>query len=149
MNIAINRKAQFDFILQERFEAGIVLHGWEVKALRQKRVKLQDSHVFVRNGECWLLSSLINPLPSASTHVNPDPRRTRKLLLHKAQINKIAAAVERKGHSCVATRIYWQRGKVKCELALGAGKKQHDKRATIKQREWDREQNRILKHSGR
>ena len=145
MNIVTNRKASFDFILYERFEAGMVLSGWEVKALRQNRVKLQDSHVLVRNRECWLLSSLINPLASASTHVEADPQRTRKLLLHKKQINKIAAAVERRGQTCVATRLYWNKGKVKCEIALATGKKQHDKRATIKEREWNREQGRLLK----
>ena len=145
MNIVSNRKASFDFLLHERFEAGLQLEGWEVKALRQARVKLQDSHVLLRNGQAWLLGALINPLPSASTHVQPDSRRSRKLLLHKAQIVKIAAAVERKGKSCVATKLYWQRGKVKCEIALATGKKAHDKRASIKEREWQREQGRILR----
>ena len=149
MDIVGNRKAGFDFILHERFEAGLVLHGWEVKALRQKRVKLQDSHVLTRNGESWLLGALVNPLASASTHVEADPQRTRKLLLHKKQINKIAAAVERRGQTCVATRLYWRQGRVKCEIALATGKKQHDKRAAIKEREWNREQGRLLKQGSR
>lgn len=146
--IAQNKKAGHDYVLSERMEAGVVLEGWEVKSLRAGKVQMSDAFVIVRNGEAWLMSVLINPLISASTHVNPQAVRSRKLLLHKNQIDQLVGAVERKGFSIVATRMYWSRGRVKVEIALGKGKKLHDKRASDKDRDWKRQQERIMKNAG-
>ena len=143
--VAVNRRARFDYQLGQRFEAGLVLEGWELKSIRASQAQLSDSYVLVRDGEAWLLGSRIAPLASASTHVVADPARTRKLLLHGKEIARIFAAVETRGQACVATELYWKGSKVKCELALGKGKKLHDKRATIREREWKREQGRIAK----
>ena len=143
--IAKNRRARFDFHLAEAFEAGLALTGWEVQSLRAGAGQLTDSYVVVRGGEAWLLGAHISPLASASTHVDPDPTRTRKLLLHRREISRIATAVERKGHTCVATKLYWKDNRVKCEVALGRGKQQRDKRATTKDRDWKRAQERLLK----
>lgn len=146
--IAQNKKAGHDYLLSERMEAGLVLEGWEVKSIRAGRVQMSDAFVLIRNGEAWLHSVLITPLSSASTHVNPEAVRTRKLLLHRNQLNQLVGAVERKGFSIVATKMYWSRGRVKVEIALGKGKKLHDKRATDKDRDWKRQQERIMKNSG-
>ncbi len=144
-NIAVNRRARFDYTLTETFEAGVVLEGWEVKSIRANRAQLSDSYVYVRDGEAWLVGSHIAPLASASTHVHADPTRTRKLLLHTREIAKIFMATQAKGLTCVATALYWKGANVKCEIALAKGKEQRDKRATLKEREWRREQGRDLK----
>jgi SsrA-binding protein len=146
--IALNKRARHDYQLEERFEAGLALEGWEVKSVRAGKAQLVDSYVLVRDGEAWLLGANISPLPSASTHVVPDPQRTRKLLLHAREIARIHAATQQKGYTCVATALYWKGNRVKCELALGKGKKQHDKRASLKEREWNRQKERVLKRPG-
>lgn len=146
--IALNKKARFDFFIEERFEAGIALEGWEVKSLRAGRIQLRDSYVLLKEGEAFLFGTLITPLPTASTHIHPDPQRTRKLLLHRREINKLTGAVERKGYALVPTAMYWSRGKVKVEIGLAKGKQSHDKRATEKERDWQREKRRILKGQG-
>ena len=138
--IALNRRARFDYELGARFEAGLVLEGWELKSIRANLAQLADSYVLVRDGEAWLLGARIAPLPSASTHVLADPTRTRKLLLHAAEISRIFIAVQTKGQACVATALYWKGRRVKCEIALGKGKAKEDKRATIRDREWKRDQ---------
>ncbi len=144
--IALNKKARHDYALEERFEAGLVLEGWEVKALRAGRVQLRDSYVIIKDAEAWLLGALITPLPTASTHIQPDPTRTRKLLLHRDELNKLIGATERKGYALVPTAMYWKRGRAKVEIALARGKKAHDKRAAKKERDWQREKARVLKH---
>ncbi len=144
--IALNKKARHDYALEERFEAGLVLEGWEVKALRAGRVQLRDSYVIIKDAEAWLLGALITPLPTASTHIQPDPTRTRKLLLHRDELSKLIGATERKGYALVPTAMYWKRGRAKVEIALARGKKAHDKRAAKKERDWQREKARVLKH---
>ena len=145
--IAVNRRARFDYDLGQRFEAGIALVGWEVKSIRANLAQLADSYVLVRDGEAWLLGVHITPLPSASTHVETDPRRTRKLLLHAEEISRIFMAVQTKGQTCVATSLYWKGQHVKCEIALGKGKRSEDKRASIRERDWKREQARLAKQA--
>jgi len=145
--IVLNKKARHDFNLEERFEAGIVLEGWEVKSLRAKKVQIRDSYVFIKNNEAWLSSTVIAPLETASTHIHPQPSRVRKLLLHRDEINKLMGAIDRKGYTLVATAMYWKHGRAKLEIALAKGKKEHDKRATEKDRDWKREKARILKSS--
>jgi len=143
--ITVNKKALHDYHIEDRLEAGIVLEGWEVKALRAGKVQLRDSYVIIKNGEAWLLGALINPLPTASTHIQPDPQRTRKLLLHKDEINRLIGAIERKGYTVVALSLYWKNGKAKVEIGLAKGKKLHDKRAAERERDWAREKQRLLK----
>lgn len=143
--IALNKKSRHDYILGERYEAGLVLEGWEVKSLRAGRVQLRDSYVIVKNNEAWLLGALITPLPTASTHIQPDPQRTRKLLLHREELNKLIGAVERKGYALIPTAMFWKRGRAKLEIALAKGKQAHDKRASEKDRDWSREKQRLLK----
>jgi SsrA-binding protein len=145
--IALNRRSRYDFELSERFEAGLVLEGWEVKAIRSGKAQLTDSYVLVRDGEAWLLGANILPLLSASTHVIADPQRTRKLLLHTRELARIHEATQQKGFSCVATAMYWKGNKVKCEIALGKGKKSHDKRATERDRDWNRQKDRLMRHA--
>ena len=145
--IVLNKKARHDFILEDRFEAGIVLEGWEVKSLRAGKVQIRDSYVFIKNNEAWLSSTVITPLETASTHIHPEPQRVRKLLLNRDEINKLVGAVERKGYTLVATAMYWKKGRAKLEIALAKGKKEHDKRASEKDRDWKREKARILKAS--
>ncbi|MCY4044236.1 MAG: SsrA-binding protein SmpB [Cellvibrionales bacterium] len=145
--IVQNKKARHDYFFEDTFEAGIVLSGWEVKALREKKVQLVDSYVMLKDGEAWLLGSLINPLPTASTHFVTDPQRTRKLLLHKKEIAKLQGAVAQKGHTCVCTQLYWKKHLIKATIALAKGKALHDKRAAEKERDWNREKQRIL-HKG-
>jgi len=147
--IALNKKSRHDFILGERYEAGLVLEGWEVKSLRAGRIQLRDSYVIVKDNEAWLLGALITPLPTASTHIHPDPTRTRKLLLHREQLNKLIGAVERKGYALIPTAMYWIRGRAKLEIALAKGKQAHDKRASEKDRDWSREKQRIMKGTRR
>lgn len=146
--IALNKRVRHDYHLEERFEAGLALEGWEVKSLREGRAQLVDSYVLIRDGEAWLLGANITPLASASSHVVPDPQRTRKLLLHAREISRIYVATQQKGYTCVATALYWKGQRVKCEIALAKGKKQHDKRADVKAREWSRQRERILKNTG-
>ena len=143
--IARNKKAFHDYFIEDRFEAGLVLQGWEVKALRAGKIQISDAHVIVKDGEAWLLGSLITPLQTASTHIHPDPTRTRKLLLHKEQIAKLIGAIERKGYTLVPLAMYWQRGKAKIDIGLAKGKQQHDKRATLKDRDWQRQKQRIMR----
>ncbi|WP_455384199.1 SsrA-binding protein SmpB [Acidihalobacter prosperus] len=145
--IAANRRARHEYFIEDTFEAGISLEGWEVKSLRAGRVQLNESYAFVRDGEVWLFGAHLAPLASASTHVKPDPTRTRRLLLHREEINRLIGAVERKGYALVPLSMYWKRGRAKLELGLAKGKKQHDKRDTEREREWDRNRERLLKHA--
>jgi len=144
--IALNRKARFDFQIEEDFEAGIALDGWEVKSLRAGRANLKESYVIVKDGELYLLGSHIAPLPSASTHVDPDPTRTRKLLMHRKEIDRLVGMVDRQGYTLVPLSLYWKNGRAKLKIAVAKGKKKYDKRAAIKQREWERDKQRILKY---
>lgn len=146
-SIARNKKAFHDFFIEERWEAGLSLTGWEVKSLRAGRAQIKESYVILRNGEAYLFGCHISPLPSASTHVDTDPTRTRKLLLHRSEISKMIGAVERKGYTLVPLALYWKRGKAKLEIGLARGKKDFDKRATEKARDWDREKQRLLRHN--
>jgi SsrA-binding protein len=143
--IANNRKAHHDYFIEDRYEAGVVLQGWEVKSLRAGRVQLDQAYVVVKGGEVWLFGALITPLQTASTHINPDPTRTRKLLLHDREIAKLVGSVERKGYTLIPLQLYWKDNRVKLEVGLAKGKKQHDKRATEKERDWKREKGRLLK----
>jgi SsrA-binding protein len=143
--IADNKKAAFNYFFEERFEAGIVLEGWEVKSLREGKVQLTDGYVVIRSGELFLIGLQIHPLGTASTHITPDKQRTRKLLMHKAEIKRLIGKVEQKGHTLVPINLHWKNGKVKCEVALAKGKAEHDKRDTIKDREGKREVERAMK----
>jgi SsrA-binding protein len=143
--IAQNRRASFDYQLLETFEAGVVLNGWEVKSLRMSKADLADSYVLIKDGEAWLLGTHIIPLDTASTHFVTDPTRTRKLLLHKKELAKILAATSQKGLTCVCTQLYWKQHLVKARIALAAGKKAHDKRDTEKDRDWNRQKQRIIR----
>lgn len=143
--IALNKRARFEYHLEDRIEAGISLMGWEVKALRAGNINFSESHVLLRRGEAFLFGCNINPLTSASTHVETDSMRTRRLLLHKQELASLIGQVERKGYTLIPTAMYWKRGKVKVEIALAKGKKQHDKRKTEKDRDWEREKGRILR----
>ncbi len=143
--IATNKRARHDYHIEETFEAGLVLTGWEVKSLRAGKAQLTDSHVFLKNGEAWLLNAHITPLTSACTHVIAEPTRQRKLLLHKKQIGKIHGKMSQAGHTCVALSLYWKNNRVKCEIALVKGKKEYDKRATEKERDWNRQKQRVVR----
>jgi len=144
--IAVNRKATHDYFIEDREEAGLALMGWEVKSLRAGRAQISESYVILRGNEAWLLGSHISPLTSASTHVNPDPTRTRKLLMHRHQIDHLAGAVERRGYALIPLRLYWKKGRAKLEVGLAKGKKEHDKRATEKDRDWQRDKARLLRN---
>lgn len=137
-----NRKASHDYILEDKYEAGIVLYGWEVKSIRQGRVNLKESYIVPQGGELYLVGAHVSPTKSVSTHVVAEPTRKRKLLLHRVEINRLVGAVERKGYSMVPMQMYWSRGKVKVLFALGKGKKQYDKRSAIKARDVERDQER-------
>ena len=143
--IALNKRARFEYFIEERFEAGIALEGWEVKALRAGRVQFADSYVLLKDNEAFLFGCQINPLSTVSTHVVPDPVRTRKLLMHRREIDRLTGAVDRKGFTIIPTAMYWSRGKVKVEVGMARGKRQHDKRKTEKDRDWDRQKGRIMK----
>jgi SsrA-binding protein len=143
--IALNKKARHDYFLEERLEAGLALEGWEVKSLRAGRAQLKEGYVALRDGQVYLLGAHFSPLVSASTHVHADPRRSRKLLLHRAEIRKLIGAVERRGYTLVPLALYWKRGHAKLEIALAKGKRKYDKRAAIKAREAGRETQRALK----
>ncbi len=143
--IALNRKARHEYAIEERFEAGIALEGWEVKSLRAGRVQLDQAYVIVKNGEAFLLGANITPLQTASTHIHPDPQRTRKLLLRSKELSKLIGSVERKGYTLIPLSLYWSKNYVKLEIALAKGKKQHDKRADLKERDWQRQKQRLSK----
>jgi SsrA-binding protein len=143
--IAENRRARFDYFIEESYEAGVVLEGWEVKALRAGKAQITESHVFVRDGEVFWIGAHVNPLKTTSTHVVADPTRTRKLLLNHSEIAHLIGAVERKGYTIVPLELYWQRGKAKIRIGLAKGKKQHDKRETEKERDWSRDKARLLR----
>ncbi len=144
-SIARNKKARYEFFVEDTFEAGLALEGWEVKSLREGRAQLTESYVHLRDGEAWLLGAHIAPLTTASTHIHPDPTRTRKLLLHRRELDRLIGAVERKGYTLVPLNLHWSKGRAKLDLGLAKGKKQHDKRATQKERDWKRQKARILK----
>lgn len=143
--IADNKKAAYNYFFEEKFEAGMVLQGWEIKALREGKVQLTDGYVVVKGGELFVIGCQINPLKTASTHVNPDAVRTKKLLMHKDEIRRLIGKVEQKGYTLVPLNLHWKAGKVKCEIALAKGKAEHDKRHTIKDREGKREVERAMK----
>jgi SsrA-binding protein len=145
VTIAENRKALHDYFIEERFEAGMALEGWEVKAIRAGRTQLKEGYVVVRSEELFLIGAHISPLPEASTHVHPDPVRTRKLLLHAEEIHRLIGKVERAGYTLVPLDLHYKGGRVKLAIGLAKGKKQHDKRAAEKDREWDREKQRLLR----
>ncbi len=147
--IAVNRKARFDYFIEEQYEAGIALAGWEVKSLRAGKAQITEAYVYVKNGEAFLFGAHFTPLISASTHVNAEPRRTRKLLLSRRQLDHLVGAVERKGYTLVPLDLHWRAGRAKLEIGLAKGKKQHDKRAAEKDRDWQRDKSRILKANRR
>jgi SsrA-binding protein len=142
--IALNKKAHHDYFIEDRFEAGIMLEGWEVKSLRDGRAQLRDSYVLLKNGEAWLLGSHIAPLSTAAAYLNTDPIRTRKLLLKQSQIDKLSGKVVQKGYTVIPLSLYWKKNKVKCEIGLAKGKKLHDKRSAEKTRDWNREKERWI-----
>jgi SsrA-binding protein len=146
MSIVENRKAFHDYFIEERVEAGLALTGWEVKAIRAGRAHLKEAYVVIKNGELVLIGAHITPLTTASTHVNADPTRTRKLLMHREEINRLVGKVERAGYTLAPLDLHYKNGRVKIEVGLAKGKKQHDKRDTIKDREWAREQQRLLRN---
>ncbi len=143
--IARNRRAGFDYELLERFEAGVALLGWEVKSLRHSGADLSDSYVRVLKGETWLIGAHITPLPTVAAHEMPDPTRSRKLLLHAEEIAKLYIHTSRRGATCIALSLHWRRGHVKCDVALARGKKRHDKREATKQRDWNRQKQRLMR----
>ncbi len=147
--IALNRKARHDYFIEQCFEAGIALQGWEVKALRAGRLQIAEGYVLVKGGEAWLVGAHVSPLPTASTHRIPDPTRSRKLLLHRREIDALIGAVERKGATLVPLAVYWKKGRAKLEIGLARGKKQHDKRSDLRERDWQREKARVMKSSRR
>jgi SsrA-binding protein len=145
--IALNKKAKHNYFLEQKFEAGIALMGWEVKSLRDGKVNLTDTYVLIQNGEAWLIGTNITPLKTASTHYVTEPIRSRKLLLNRRELDKLEAGVNQKGHTCVCTALYWKNHLVKCEIALAKGKADFDKRQDEKERDWDRQKQRIMRHS--
>jgi SsrA-binding protein len=145
VTIVENRKALHDYFIEERYEAGLVLEGWEVKAIRAGRAQLKEAYVIVRNEELFLIGAHISPLPSASTHLNPDPVRTRKLLLHAEEARRLIGKVDRAGYTLVPLDLHYVRGRVKINIGLAKGKKQYDKRASEKEREWNREKQRLIR----
>jgi SsrA-binding protein len=147
--IIVNKKARHDYFLEDKFEAGVELQGWEVKSLRLKKVQLMDSYVLIKEGEAFLLGCNITPLDTASTHVVADPGRTKKLLLHRKELARLFSATQQKGHTCVCTKLHWKGHLVKAEIALAKGKQAHDKRATAKDREWNIDKQRIVRQANR
>ncbi|MEJ2604198.1 MAG: SsrA-binding protein SmpB [Gammaproteobacteria bacterium] len=146
--IAVNKKARHDFFVEETIEAGLTLEGWEVKSLRAGKAQITEAYVQLRDGEAWLFGAHFHPLLSASSHVTADPTRTRKLLLHRNEIDRLIGAVERKGYTLIPLDLHWTRGRAKLSVGLARGKKQHDKRAALKERDWQRQKSRILKSGG-
>lgn len=147
--IAQNKKARHDYFIEDKYEAGLVLTGWEVKALREGKVQLLDSYVEFEKGEAWLTGALITPLKQASTHIVTEPRRQRKLLLHGREIDRLEQNVQAKGYTCVCTGLYWKGHIIKAEIALAKGKQAHDKRDSAKDRDWAKQKERIMKHNVR
>jgi SsrA-binding protein len=145
--IAVNKKARHDYFIEEKIEAGLVLEGWEVKSLRAKSIQLKESYVLVKNMEAWLQGAHVSPLPSVSTHKTPDPTRTRKLLMHNKELSRLIGAVDRKGYTLVPLSMYWKKGMAKLEIGLAKGKQKQDKRASIKERDWQRDKQRLLKRN--
>ena len=146
MPIAENRRARFDYHIEERYEAGVMLQGWEIKAIRAGQVQLTDGYVVIRDGELYLIGCRINALRSASSHISPEADRTKKLLLHKEEIKRLVGKVEQKGFTLVPLDLHFKGGLVKAEIALAKGKAEHDKRNTEKERDWDREKGRMMRH---
>jgi len=144
--IAVNRRARHDYFIEDRFEAGLALEGWEVKSLRSGSAHLTEAYVTLRKGEAWLVGAHFSPLRTTSTHIKADPTRERKLLLHRHELDRLTGAVERKGYTLVPLDLHWLKGRAKLSVGLGKGKKQHDKRADRKERDWQRQKERILKH---
>lgn len=142
---ALNKKARHDFFIEDKFEAGLSLQGWEVKAIRAGRASLKESYVLLKGGEAWLFGAHIAPLPAASTHVEADPIRTRKLLLHREQIDRLHGAVDRQGYTLTPLSMYWKQGRAKLEIGVAKGKKLHDKRAAEKDRDWERQKGRLMR----
>lgn len=145
--IVYNKKSGFEYFLEDSFEAGLVLEGWEVKSLRAGKINIAESHIIIKHGEAWLLGAQIQPLATAATITIPDPVRTRKLLLKRRELDKLIGGVERDGYTIVPVSMYWKRNRVKIKIALAKGKKTHDKRETVKQRDWQRDKARIMKSS--
>ncbi|NLY27014.1 MAG: SsrA-binding protein SmpB [Alcaligenaceae bacterium] len=149
MSIVDNRKATHDYFIEERFEAGLALQGWEVKAIRAGHVQLKESYVIVRDGELFIINMHVSPLPTASTHIHPNATRTRKLLLHAHEISKLIGKVEQRGYTLVPLNLHYKNGRIKLDFGLGRGKKLHDKRDTARDKDWQREKERLLKHDTR
>ncbi len=147
--IALNRRARYDYFIDERYEAGLVLMGWEVKSMRAGRVQLAEGFVLVKNNEAWLMGAHLSPLNSASTHVVADPTRNRKLLMNRREIDHLAGAVDRKGYTLIPLSLYWKKGRAKLEIGLARGKKEHDKRDSEKDKDWQREKTRALRARNR
>ena len=147
--ICVNKKVGFDYFIKEYLEAGIVLEGWEVKSIRAKKVQLVDSYVLIKASQAYLLGSLIEPLANVATHLYPDPTRTLKLLFHKKQIDQLKSHIQQKGNALIASKLYWKKNKVKVAIAIATGKKQYDKRETVKQRDWNRDRDRLIRHAQR
>ena len=147
--IALNKKARHDYFIEDKLEAGFALTGWEVKSLRQGKVQLVDSYIVFHKGEAWLTGALITPLKEASTHVICEPRRERKLLMHRKELDRLQQKIAAKGHTCVCTALYWKGPNVKAEVALAKGKQHHDKRAASKDKDWNKQKERLMKHSVR
>lgn len=149
MSIVENRKATHDYFIEERFEAGLVLEGWEVKAIRAGHVQLKESYIIVRNGEIFIIGMHVSPLPTASTHIRPEATRTRKLLLHAEEIKKLIGKTEQRGYTLVPLNLHYRNGRIKLDFGLGRGKKLHDKRDSARDKDWAREKERIMKHDTR
>ena len=147
--IALNKKARHDYFIEQSFEAGLSLLGWEVKSLREKKVQIGESYVILKNNELYLFGAHISPLSSVSTHIDPDPTRTRKLLMHRLEIDQLREKITQKGFTVVPLKLYWTRGKVKIEIGLAKGKKAHDKRQAIKEKDWKRDKQRVQKEINR
>ena len=147
--IVQNKKARHDYFIEDTFEAGVALQGWEVKSLRAKKSQLTDTYVLIKDGEAFLLGCHVTPLESASTHVVTDPTRTKKLLLHRKELARLFSATQQKGYTCVCTKLYWKNHLVKAQIALAKGKQAHDKRANLKEREWNIDKQRLVRHNNR
>lgn len=147
--IALNKKARHEYFIEEKFEVGLELQGWEVKSLRAGKANISDAYVFLKNGEAFLFGATITPLNVASTHVVCDPQRTRKLLMHRRELDRLTGLTEREGYTLVPLAVYWSKAWVKVEIGLVKGKKSHDKRQDLKERDWQREKDRVMKHKGR
>lgn len=145
--ISVNKKASHEYFIEQKFEAGLLLEGWEVKSIRAGKLQINDSHVLIKNNEAWLIGGQIQPLQTASTHVHADPTRTRKLLLNRVELKKLIGSVEREGYTLIPMAMYWKNNRIKLEIALAKGKKLYDKRASEKAKEWSREKARVMKKS--